>query len=101
VETVGVEPTPPRCKRGALPPELHPQVRTDGVEPPQPKAPGLQPGELTCAQRPRKGWPTGFEPTPRGSRPRVLAVTPRPPWNGDDGNRTRDLSPDKRVLFAV
>ena len=25
METVGVEPTPPRCKRGALPPELHPQ----------------------------------------------------------------------------
>jgi hypothetical protein len=36
METVGVEPTPPRCKRGALPPELHPQVRTGGVEPPQP-----------------------------------------------------------------
>src|ERR687887_35038 len=28
VETAGVEPAPPRCKRGALPPELHPQ---DGV----------------------------------------------------------------------
>jgi hypothetical protein len=53
VETVGVEPTPPRCKRGALPPELHPQaIRTGGVEPPQPEAPGLQPGELTGAQRP-------------------------------------------------
>ena len=25
VETAGVEPAPPRCKRGALPPELHPQ----------------------------------------------------------------------------
>ena len=25
METVGVEPTPPRCKRGALPIELHPQ----------------------------------------------------------------------------
>ena len=32
METVGVEPTPPRCKRGALPIELHPQVRTGGVE---------------------------------------------------------------------
>ena len=32
----------------------HPQkARTDGVEPPQPEAPGLQPGELTRAQRPR------------------------------------------------
>jgi hypothetical protein len=54
VEMAGVEPAPPRCKRGALPPELHPQVRTDGVEPSQRGAPGLQPGELTCAQRPRK-----------------------------------------------
>jgi hypothetical protein len=25
VETAGVEPAPPRCKRGALPPELHPR----------------------------------------------------------------------------
>ena len=25
METAGVEPAPPRCKRGALPPELHPQ----------------------------------------------------------------------------
>jgi hypothetical protein len=55
VEMAGVEPAPPRCKRGALPPELHPQVRTDGVEPPQPEAPRLQRGELTRAQRPRTG----------------------------------------------
>ena len=53
METVGVEPTPPRCKRGALPPELHPQVRTGGVEPPQCETSGLQPVELTHAQRPR------------------------------------------------
>ena len=32
METVGVEPTPPRCKQGARPIELHPQVRTGGVE---------------------------------------------------------------------
>ena len=53
METVGVEPTPPRCKRGALPIELHPQVRTGGVEPPQCETTGLQPVELTHAQRPR------------------------------------------------
>src|SRR2546430_12523928 len=29
METVGVEPTHPRCKRGALPPELHPLVRSE------------------------------------------------------------------------
>jgi hypothetical protein len=39
METVGVEPTPPRCKRGALPIELHPQVRAGGVEPAQHEAP--------------------------------------------------------------
>jgi hypothetical protein len=48
----------PRCKRGARPVELHPQrwrgeVRTGGVEPPQHEAAGLQPAELTGAQRPR------------------------------------------------
>jgi hypothetical protein len=26
METAGVEPAPPRCKRGALPLELHPRV---------------------------------------------------------------------------
>ena len=31
-----------------------PKVRTDGVEPPQPEASGLQPVELTHAQRPRE-----------------------------------------------
>src|ERR671925_1237354 len=75
METAGVEPAPPRCKRGALPPELHPQVRTGGVEPPQREAAGLQPVELTTAQRPLVlGWPAGFEPTPRGSRPRMLPL---------------------------
>jgi hypothetical protein len=112
METAGVEPTPPRCKRGALPIELHPQVRTGGVEPPQPWATGLQPAELTSAQRPQEkkglaliklpsnadlgrrcrpcqrrplsarstlksnagGRPSGFEPEPRGSRPRMLPL---------------------------
>ena len=59
METAGVEPAPPRCKRGALPLELHPRVgrtervRTDGVEPPQREAPRLQRGELSDAQRPQ------------------------------------------------
>jgi hypothetical protein len=30
VETAGVEPAPPRCKRGALPPELRPRGDADG-----------------------------------------------------------------------
>ena len=29
METAGVEPAPPRCKRGALPPELHPRALGD------------------------------------------------------------------------
>ncbi len=53
METVGVEPTPPRCKRGALPIELHPQVRTGGVEPPQREALRLQRRELSNAQHPQ------------------------------------------------
>ena len=52
----GVEPDPPRCKRGALPVELHPRVmRTGGVEPPQREASALQAAELADAQRPREG----------------------------------------------
>jgi hypothetical protein len=35
---------------------------------------------LQCSASARKeGRPAGFEPEPRGSRPRMLAVTPRPP----------------------
>src|SRR5258708_40062010 len=102
METAGVEPAPPRCKRGALPFELHPlAMRTGGVEPPQREAAALQAVELAeCSASASRGWPTGIEPVPRGSRPRMLAVTPRPPWSGDDRNRTGDLSPDKRVLFS-
>jgi hypothetical protein len=89
VETAGLEPASSRCKRGALPVELRPQgVRTDGFEPPQPEATGLQPVELTNARRPQEGWPTGFEPAPRGSRPRDAPVTPQPPRRGrPDSNR--------------
>jgi hypothetical protein len=80
METVGVEPTPPRCKRGALPIELHPQVRTGGVEPPQPWATGLQPAELTSAQRPQD---RGAGVRIRTGTSRITtsdaAVTPRPP----------------------
>src|SRR4051812_25363463 len=55
MEMAGLEPASPRCKRGALPVELHPQtVRTDGVEPPQRAAAALQAAELTHAQRPQE-----------------------------------------------
>ena len=50
MEMVGVEPTRPRCKRGALPPELHPRgMRTGELESryAQRYTPHLQRGELT------------------------------------------------------
>lgn len=99
VEMAGVEPAPPRCKRGALPPELHPQgadgwSRTTTARGTRVTAWGAHPCSASArystsrrvarrreppAGRGNEGWPTGFEPTLRGSRPRVLAVTPRPP----------------------
>jgi hypothetical protein len=51
--------------------------------------------------RKKMGWPAGFEPAPRGSRPRMLPSTPRPPGSGDDRTRTGGLSPDKRALCAA
>ena len=50
------------------------EVRTGGVEPPQPGATRLQRAELAGARRPHKGRPVGFEPTPLGSRPRMLPL---------------------------
>jgi hypothetical protein len=82
----GVEPAPPRCKRGALPPELHPpKVRTDGVEPPQRGAPGLQPGELADAQRPHEGVADRIRTDASGITTPGAAVTPQPPWTGTTG----------------
>lgn len=72
-------------------------MRTGGVEPPQREASALQAGELADAQRPLvKGWPAGFEPAPRGSRPRMLPL--HHGHSGDGRIRTGGLSPDKRAL---
>ena len=62
-------------------------VRTGGVEPPQPWATRLQRAELAGARRPQGETrrPIGFEPTQRGSRPRMLAVTSRPPGEMEGG----------------
>jgi hypothetical protein len=51
-----------------------PKVRTDGVEPPQPKRRGYNPGSSPLLSVRVEGWPIGFEPTLRGSRPRVLPL---------------------------
>ena len=63
------------------------RVRTGGVEPPQPLATRLQRAELAGARRPQGETrrPVGFEPTLRGSRPRMLAVTSRPPREMEGG----------------
>jgi hypothetical protein len=104
VETAGVEPAPPRCKRGALPPELHPQVmRTGRFERPQREAAGLQPVELTRAQRPQDRAAGRIRTGTSRITTSDAAVTPQPPRtrSGDDRTRTGDLSPDKRLLLPL
>ena len=83
---------PGRCERricGTPPSSRSIGVRTGGVEPPQPWATRLQRAELAGARRPQDETrrPIGFEPTQRGSRPRMLAVTSRPPRR--NGRRAR------------
>src|SRR5207253_3086891 len=79
-----------------------PEVRTGGVEPPQHEATGLRPAELAVAQRPpeMRGDRPGSNRRRRGSQPRMLPSTPRPPRSGDDRTRTGGLSPDKRALCS-
>jgi hypothetical protein len=76
-----------------------PKVRTDGVEPPQPEAPRLQRGELTCAQRPHEGVADRIRTDTAGvTTPGACRYTTAT-MDGDDRNRTGDRSPDKRVLL--
>jgi hypothetical protein len=53
--------------------------------------------------RVEQGRPTGFEPVPRGSRPRMLPLhhSHHVKVSGDDRTRTGGLSPDKRVLSPL
>jgi hypothetical protein len=77
VETAGVEPAPPRCKRGAHPHGPHPQVvRRKGA-----------------ADRIRTG-------TARITTSNAGLYTTATS-NGDDRTRTGGLSPDKRVLSPL
>src|SRR5262245_25996896 len=101
METAGVEPTVPRCKRGALPPERPLEVRTDGVEPPQPEASDLQTVELTCAQRPRKRGSRSGSNRHCGTHTPGCCLYTTATTDGDDRIRTGNLSPDKRVLSAL
>jgi hypothetical protein len=76
-------------------------VRTGGVEPPQREAAGLQPVELTDAQRPRGGVTdrarTG---TARLTTSDARRLHHGHHESGDGRTRTGGLSPDKRALFA-
>jgi hypothetical protein len=109
VETAGVEPAPPRCKRGALPPELHPPadqgglMRTDGVEPPQYEAPRLQRGELTSCSA--SAWVRVAGRARTGAdgahNPGCFRLHHGHHESGDDRTRTGGLSPDKRALWRV
>jgi hypothetical protein len=77
METAGFEPTPSSLQARCSPLSFVPRsMRTGGVEPPQREATGLQPAELTSAQRPRafRGGRPGSNRYRRGSQPRVLAV---------------------------
>src|SRR5262249_8382183 len=89
VETAGVETAPPRCKRGALPPELHPREGECGRVEANHHRRRRQGYSLLSSPmlsvREREGRPTGFEPIPRGSRPRMLTLTPQPPRTGTTG----------------
>ena len=49
METAGVEPAPPRCKRGVLPEEPHPRVR-----PQAPGSPGADPEQREPCSPPRR-----------------------------------------------
>ena len=76
------------------------KVRTGGVEPPQRVAAGYSPLSPPMLGVRVKGRPTGFEPVPRGSPPRMLPLH-HSHHDGDDRTRTGGLSPDKRALWPL
>ena len=105
METAGVEPAPPRCKRGALPLELHPLVgrcascgRMESNHHSARRRVYSAGSSPLLSVRVELGGRPGSNRRRRGSQPRVLPTTPRPPRSGDDRTRTGGLSPDKRAL---
>lgn len=77
-----------------------PKVRTGGVEPPQREAAGLQPVELTDAQRPQ--GVTGRARTgAAGLTTPDASLYTTATTSGDDRTRTGGLSADNRALFAL
>jgi hypothetical protein len=104
VETAGVEPAPPRCKRGAHPHELHPQRRECGRVESNHHSAG-RPGYSRLSSPVLSVREGGVAGRARTDAARITtanaAATPRPPRNGDDRIRTGGLSPDKRALCAL
>jgi hypothetical protein len=78
-------------------------VRTGGVESryAQRYARGYNPLSSRCSASAGKGQSAGFEPEPRGSRPRMLPLHHDHHVSGDDRTRTGACSPDKRVLLPL
>ena len=95
----------PRCKRGARPVERRPRGRCGRVESNHHSARPLGYSQLSSPMLSvrMKGRPTGFEPVPRGSRPRMLPLhhSHHDGMSGDDRTRTGGLSPDKRLLSPL
>ena len=78
------------------------EVRTGGFEPPQPEASGLQPGELTLAQRPPgRGSRPGSNRHCGDHDPGCCLYTTATMHYGNDRIRTGTFSPDKRALCSV
>jgi hypothetical protein len=104
METAGVEPAPPRCKRGALPPELHPLVDADGWS----RTTTARGVAFTARGAHQCSAPAGKE----GGRPDsnrnledhdlgCCRYTTTTTCSGDDRTRTGGLSPDKRLLLPL
>jgi hypothetical protein len=105
VETAGLEPASPRCKRGALVLLSYvPKVRTGGVESGYAQryhATGLQPAELADAQRPHEGDRPDSNRYPEVHNLGCSPLHHGHHENGDDRIRTGGLSPDKRSLLPL
>jgi hypothetical protein len=101
METAGVEPAPPRCKRGALPQELHPQgangwSRTITARGNAFTARRAHQCSAFARQRVTDRIRTGATRFTTSGACRYTTVT----TNGDDRTRTGGLSPDKRALCS-
>jgi hypothetical protein len=98
----GVEPDPPRCKRDALPGELHPRVDADGWSRTT-TARGYGVTGRWARQRPASAGRSGGRPDSNRRRgdhdPECCRL--HHGHSGDGRTRTGGLSPDQRALYAT